>query len=107
MSQVQTKKKFNVPLFRRILSLANPYWLTFFTAAFLAIILAPLSSARPYLIQQMVDEHIFKYDVPGMTTMVMILIGLLVLEVCLQYAFNYMTSCRRLSDGCFIKIRQI
>ena len=92
MSQVQTKKKFNVPLFRRILSLANPYRLTFFTAAFLAIILAPLSSARPYLIQQMVDEHIFKYDVPGMTTMVMILIGLLVLEVCLQYAFNYMTS---------------
>ena len=92
MSQTQQKKKFNFPLFSRIMSLANPYQLTFATAAFLAIVLAPLSSARPYLIQQMVDEHIFKFDVPGMTHMVMILIGLLILEVILQYSFNYITS---------------
>ena len=92
MSQTQQKKKFNFPLFSRIMSLANPYQLTFATAAFLAIVLAPLSSARPYLIQQMVDEHIFKFDVPGMTYMVMILIGLLILEVILQYSFNYITS---------------
>ncbi len=92
MSQTQTKKKFNFTLFRRIMSLANPYRVTFFSAAFLAIILAPLSSARPFLIQQMVDEHIFKYDVPGMTTMVMILIALLILETGLQYTFNYITS---------------
>ena len=92
MSQTQPKKKFNFPLFRRIMTLANPYRLTFATAAFLAIVLAPLSSARPYLIQQMVDEHIFKFDVPGMTRMVIILIGLLILEVILQYIFNYITS---------------
>jgi ATP-binding cassette subfamily B protein len=92
MSQTQPKKKFNFTLFRRILSLANPYRLTFISAAILAVVLAPLSSARPYLIQQMVDEHIFKYDVPGMTTMVLILIGLLILEVGLQYTFNYITS---------------
>lgn len=92
MSQTQPKKKFNFTLFRRILSLANPYRLTFISAAILAVVLAPLSSARPYLIQQMVDEHIFKYDVPGMTTMVLILIGLLILEVGLQYTFNYLTS---------------
>lgn len=92
MSQTQPKKKFNFTLFRRILSLANPYRLTFISAAILAVVLAPLSSARPYLIQQMVDEHIFKYDVPGMTTMVLILIGLLILEVGLQYIFNYITS---------------
>jgi ATP-binding cassette, subfamily B, multidrug efflux pump len=92
MSQVQAKKKFNFPLFRRIMSLANPYRLTFFTAATLAVILAPLSSTRPFLIQQMVDEHIFKYDVPGMTNMVLLLIALLILETGLQYIFNYMTS---------------
>jgi ATP-binding cassette, subfamily B, multidrug efflux pump len=92
MSQTQPKKKFNFPLFRRIMSLASPYRLIFASAAFLAIVLAPLSSARPYLIQQMVDEHIFKFDVPGMTRMVIILIGLLVLEVILQYIFNYITS---------------
>ena len=74
------------------MSLANPYRLIFASAAFLAIVLAPLSSARPYLIQQMVDEHIFKFDVAGMTRMVIILIVLLFLEVILQYTFNYITS---------------
>jgi ATP-binding cassette, subfamily B, multidrug efflux pump len=92
MSQTQPKKKFNFTLFRRIMSLANPYRLTFVTAAILAVILAPLSSARPYLIQLMVDEHIFKFDVPGMTNMVLLLIGLLILEAGLQYMFNYITS---------------
>ncbi|MBL7815527.1 MAG: ABC transporter ATP-binding protein [Saprospiraceae bacterium] len=92
MSQATPKKKFNFQLFRRIMSLANPYRLTFVSAALLAIILAPLSSSRPYLIQQMVDEHIFKFDVPGMTTMCIALIALLILEVGLQYIFNYITS---------------
>jgi ATP-binding cassette subfamily B protein len=92
MSGTQQSKKFNAPLLRRILSLANPYRLIFITATLLAISLAPLSSARPYLIQQMVDNHIFSFDVPGMTRMVILLIGLLLLEVCLQYIFNYITS---------------
>ena len=88
----QEKKKFDTRLLFRILSLAKPYRGYFIFAAFLAIALAPLSSARPYLIQQMVDEHIFKYDVEGMTRMVAILLSLLLLEVALQYVFNYLTS---------------
>ncbi len=86
------KKKFDYNLFSRIIGLAKPYRLAFFSAAFLAIVLAPLSSARPFLIQKMVDDHIFKYDVNGMTQMTLILIGLLILESCLLYIFNLTTS---------------
>ena len=86
------KKRFDTQLLFRILSLAKPYRGFFIFAAFLAIILAPLSSLRPYLIQQMVDEHIFRYDVPGMTKMVSVLLILLFLEVFLQYVFNFTTS---------------
>jgi ATP-binding cassette, subfamily B, multidrug efflux pump len=86
------KKKFNTALLFRIIALANPYRVTFITAATLAIILAPLSSLRPYLIQQMVDNHIFKFDVAGMTTLTIWLIVLLILETVLQYIFNFITS---------------
>ncbi len=86
------KKKFNVPLLRRILSLARPYRWTFIGVALLAIGLAPLSTLRPYLIQQMVDEHIFKYDVIGMTNMLITLIVLLILETILMYVFSFTTS---------------
>jgi ATP-binding cassette, subfamily B, multidrug efflux pump len=86
------KKRFNTRLLRRILSLAKPYQLFFIAATVMAVVLAPLSSARPYLIQQMVDEHIFKFDVEGMTRLTAILVGLLIFEVGLQYVFNYTTS---------------
>lgn len=86
------KKRFDTQLLFRILSLAKPYQGYFLFAAFLAVVLAPLSSLRPFLIQQMVDEHIFKYDVEGMTRMVCILLALLLLEVTLQYIFNFTTS---------------
>ncbi len=86
------KKKFNVSLFRRILSLATPYRFYFIAAAVMALILAPLSSARPYLIQQIVDKHIFKADVEGMTRLTIILLVLLVIEVVIMYVFNYTTS---------------
>jgi ATP-binding cassette, subfamily B, multidrug efflux pump len=88
----QNKKRFDTQLFFRILSLAKPYQGYFIFAAFLAVVLAPLSSMRPFLIQQMVDEHIFKYDVDGMTRMVVILLVLLFSEVAIQYIFNYTTS---------------
>jgi len=86
------KKKFDYNLFSSILGLAKPYRLAFVSAAVLAVLLAPLASARPYLIQQLVDQHIFKYDVLGMTRLTFILIALLILEVVLQYTFNLTTS---------------
>ena len=79
------KKRFDTQLLFRILSLAKPYQGFFIFAALGAVILAPLSSLRPYLIQQMVDEHIFKYDVEGMTKLVTILLVLLFLD-----HFNYL-----------------
>ena len=86
------KKRFNVSLFRRILSLAKPYKIYFIAAALMAFTLAPLSSVRPYLIQQIVDNHIFKADITGMTKLTIILLVLLVIEVCMMYVFNYTTS---------------
>jgi ATP-binding cassette, subfamily B, multidrug efflux pump len=86
------KKRFDSSLFLRIMSLARPYRVVFVSAAILAVVLAPLATLRPYLIQNMVDDHIFKGDVEGMTQLVIILIVLLLLETGLMYVFNYITS---------------
>jgi ATP-binding cassette, subfamily B, multidrug efflux pump len=86
------KKGFDLRLLGRIVGLAKPYKKLFLGAAILAIVLAPLSSMRPLLIQKMVDEHIFKLDVNGMTRMLFLLIFFLIAEVIITYIFNYTTS---------------
>jgi ATP-binding cassette, subfamily B, multidrug efflux pump len=86
------KKGFDLRLLGRIVGLAKPYKKLFLGAAILAIVLAPLSSMRPLLIQKMVDEHIFKLDINGMTRMLFLLIFFLIGEVIITYIFNYTTS---------------
>ena len=86
------KKKFDTGLLFRILTLAKPYRGLFVFAAVLALVLAPLSGLRPFLIQKMVDDHIFTGDVTGMTMLTAILVGLLVIEVILDYVFGMATS---------------
>ena len=86
------QKKFDYQLFGRVLALAKPYRKIFILAGILAVVLAPVATLRPYLIKVMVDDYIFKYDVPGMTRIAMIIGAVLILNVLLQYAFIYSTN---------------
>lgn len=92
MAQAEDKKKFDFYLLGRVLQLAKPHRKLFGIALTLAIILAPLAVARPRLIQQMVDEHIFVGDIPGLTRLAFIIFGLLILEIILRYVFIYSSS---------------
>jgi ATP-binding cassette subfamily B multidrug efflux pump len=82
-------KNFDYQLLLRVLEQAKPYRWVFRLTALLAVLLAPLATARPYLIQVMVDEHIFKYDVSGMMRVLMLLVVLLLLESALRFVFTY------------------
>ncbi len=86
------KNKIDFFLLGRVLKLAKPYKKVFVAAALLAIILAPLSTLRPYLVKVMVDDHIFQYDIPGMTKVAMMILGFLIFEVILRYFFIYSTN---------------
>jgi ATP-binding cassette, subfamily B, multidrug efflux pump len=88
----QPKKKFDTRAFRRLLTLALPHKSLFILCATLALIVAPLSALRPYLITKMVDEHIFKLDIPGLTTLTLVFVGILVVEAALEYYFAYSTA---------------
>ncbi len=86
------KNKFDFYLLKRVIRLAKPYRNVFVGAGVLAVILAPVAILRPYLIQVMIDDYVFLGDLPGLTKMAFIILGVLVLEVLLRYVFIYSTS---------------
>lgn len=81
--------RFNFSLFRRVLGMVKPYRTIFWFCAALTVVLAPLATSRPKLLQVMVDKYISTGDLNGMIFMVIILFALLVLEVVLRYFFLY------------------
>ncbi len=92
MSEKSTKPKFNTSLLWRVLGLTKPYQWAFALAIFLTVVLAPLASLRPYLMQRAVDEHIFKLDLEGLTRITGLLFVVLFVEAALQYIFNMTIS---------------
>ncbi len=83
------KNKFDYILLGRVLGMAKPYRRVFAFAGILAVVLAPLAILRPYLIKVMVDDHIFQYDIPGMTRVALTIVGVVILQVFLRYLFIY------------------
>ncbi len=86
------KNNFDYHLLGRVLLLATPYRKVFAFAGLLAVVLAPVAILRPYLIKVMVDDHIFQYDIPGMTRIALIIVGVVILQVFLQYLFIYYSA---------------
>lgn len=84
--------KIDFYLLQRVLGLAKPYQKIFATAGILAIVLAPLTVLRPKIVQVMVDEYIFNFDISGLTYMAVILAGVIVVESILRYFFIYSTA---------------
>ena len=79
-------------LLGRVMQLTKPYRTVFFWTGFLAIILAPLGTARPYLINVMVDKYISVGNIQGLIRMSIILVILLVVTALARYAFNYLSN---------------
>lgn len=83
------KKKFNFPLFRRVMRTVIPYKRVFYLTLFLTAILAPMAVLRPKLLQVMVDDYIAVGNIHGMTVLACAIFALLVLDVVLRYFFLY------------------
>lgn len=83
--------KFKMSLLGRVIALAKPYRALFVATGVLAVVLAPLSTMRPYLIKVMVDDYIFQYNLSGLARMSLLLLVLLLVEALLQYLFQYGT----------------
>jgi ATP-binding cassette subfamily B protein len=82
-------QKVDYQILGRVIAQAKPYRPVLILTAVLAVILAPVAIFRPYLVQIMVDDYIFQYDIPGLTKMAGLFVGALVLESLLRYVFMY------------------
>ena len=82
-------KAFDLGLLRKILRYSRPYAWIFWGAVFLTIILSALSTARPLLIQYIIDSFILIPDEAGLFQFTLLLIGLLILESLVQFTFIY------------------
>ncbi len=79
-------------LLLRIFGLTGKYRRVFMLAAFLSVILAPVSIIRPYLVQYTVDHHIIVSDSQGLLFMIALLCSILMFEGFLSYVFTYCTG---------------
>ncbi len=89
---VAKKKKFDLDLFSRIVSLAKPYRWLFLSTILLAIVLAPVSMLRPYLVSVMVDDFILLEDLSGLYKISIVFVFVIFLTSILRYFLIYNSS---------------
>jgi len=83
------KKNLDLNLLGWVLGKARPYKALFIWTLFVAVILAPISTIRPYLIKEMVDNYIMVNDLSGLQSMVLIYIGFVIANAMFRYFFIY------------------
>lgn len=91
MSEIKGNK-FDWSILMRILSLGKQYKRLFLLSAILAIVIAPVSIIRPLLINKAVDDYILHFDFDGLLKITLVMLGVLMLEVVLQYFFVFMSN---------------
>jgi len=74
------------------MGLTKPYRLVLIVSCALAVVLAPLATVKPWLINRIVDDYISVGDMPGLLRMTMIFVAILLLHGVVQYLFIYSTN---------------
>ncbi len=89
MSDSVSGKAFDLKLLRKILGYVKPYRALFYGSFFLTVLLSGLSTARPLLIQYVIDHYILQPDLQSLTDYTLILTLLLILEAVVQFSFIF------------------
>lgn len=92
MAETPQQNKFDLYLLKRVLKLALPFKRIAIAAVVLAVLLAPLAIARPWIVQKIVDDYVFVGDVEGMTFWAAVVFGVIVVEAIFRYAFIYSSN---------------
>jgi len=94
MSDTEKKPFLDFSLLKRIVGLANPYRLVFFTSILLSVILAVIGIFRPFVIIYTTNHFITgkTFDFAGLRRMTLLMVASLIIEAPLRYIFNYVTA---------------
>jgi len=83
---------FDLTILRRLFGFIRPYRGRFFGLVFLIILLALLVPATPLLIQYTIDRHVMTGNYAGLTTMLVVLIAILVMQAVIQFCTTYLSG---------------
>jgi subfamily B ATP-binding cassette protein MsbA len=83
---------FDIQIFSRLMSFAKRYRLYFFIAASSTIFLALFSVLSPYILINTVDDYILSKDKVGLLNYTLLMLGILFIEVLLQFTFIYFAN---------------
>ena len=83
---------FDMKIFKRLMSFAKRYKLYFFIASSSTILLALFSVLSPYILINTVDEYILTKDKVGLLNYSLLMLGVLLIEVLLQFTFIYFAN---------------
>jgi ATP-binding cassette subfamily B protein len=83
---------FDMAVLKRLFAFMRPYRRQFVLLIFLIILLAALVPATPLLIQHTIDHYIMEANYKGLTIMVCIMMGLLLMQSIVQYYNTYISG---------------
>jgi ATP-binding cassette, subfamily B, multidrug efflux pump len=92
LTKKPSSNQLDAQLLKRVLAEAAPYKSLLLSTTLMAILLAPLATIRPWLVQKMVDDHIVYSDVEGLLKLSIIFIIVLFLHAFLTYLFTYLSG---------------
>lgn len=82
-------RAFDMGLLRKILTYVRPYRFVFYGAIVLTVILSALTTARPLIIQYIIDHFVMTPNPEGLLNYCLLLTGLLFAETIVQFVFIY------------------
>lgn len=82
----------DLQVLKRLFRFATPYIRQFWLLVALTVALAVLTPARPWLIQQTIDNEVAAGDYPGLVTMIVILVVLLLFQAVVQYFHTFFSG---------------
>lgn len=83
---------FDAKVLGRVMQFVKPYRMHFVSLIFLTFFLAISGTLRPWLVQYTIDSKITNGDMPGLTQMIALLLGLLLLQAVGEYFHTYISS---------------
>ncbi len=83
---------FDIKIIKRLLVYAKPYQSSFYVLILLTVLSAVLSIAKPLVIKNAIDNYIAKGDLPGLTSIVILLFFLLIIHGLINYFNTYLSG---------------
>src|SRR5690606_14898674 len=87
-----SESKFDYSGLKRVIKIGMSYRGLFTAVVIVAILSAVVSTYRPYLIKEAIDQYILQKDLPGLFQFIFLIVAVLVFEVILQFFVIFLAN---------------